>query len=601
MIAIAFILSISALSAPPAAGANPESSTTPHAALGAARDFVGTWEYHWGDIPPDSLAASTGAESAARPAGNATDWQFLGPQAIPRPQGRNGQRFLWLRTPLAGPEVAEPTLHIGPINQIFEAFVNGQLVYRFGTLDGEGPDARRFLGYPMHLIPLPRDYQGHILTLRIYSQHIIIGPAAAIRIGSKPRLIRDAVIHDFGKLIVGSVLCAIGLFVLGLYLSERQERAYLYYAGFAFTMGVWLVCQMRSRHLLLAVPLLWTHLEYFALYTAAVFMALFLGRVLGRGLLGLMPVIAGIFIAYDLSMAVLVATGAVTIMRTLVWFEVGLLPIITYFLLSIGILLRQGSSDARLFAAGFMVAMALAAYDIMGALGLLPRAPFSLTNFGQGGFVVSLGLILVRRFRRVHSDLLVTKQELSEKLQALQVRNSEIENLNVELRHQIQARSSLMLTSLIEDNGSSKELAPILPAGALLNDRYRVIRIVGQGAMGVVYEVERVHDGRHFAAKVLSGRSHRKELARFAREAQLLARLQHENLVAIADIDMTGNRQAYIIMEFVAGTTLADQSAHYGELGFVLPVLRQLADALAVVHAAGIVHRELIPPSRIVV
>src|SRR5262249_23512180 len=75
----------------------------------------------------------------------------------------------------------------------------------------------------------------------------------------------------------------------------------------------------------------------------------------------------------------------------------------------------------------------------------------------------------------------------------------------------------------------------------------------------------------------------------------LVAGLKHKNLVTIADVDVTDSRLAYIIMELIDGTTLADKAQRYGELPFVLPVLRQLADALATVHAEGVVHRDLKP------
>jgi hypothetical protein len=414
-------------------------------------------------------------------------------------------------------------------------------------------------------------------------------------LASQARLLRDLFIHDLDKILLAGVLLAIGLFVIGLYLTERSDSAYLYYGAFALLMGIWELCQMRSRHLLLAMPLLWTHVEFFALYLTAAFMGLFLWRVVGRGPLGLIPILAGVSGLYAAIAALLVASGVLPIMTSLVIFEILVLPILGYYFVSISALLLQGNPEARLFAGGFVLAMSLAATQVMGALGLLPRSPISLNGVGQGVFVITLGLILVRRFRRVHQELMGTKHELSDKLQALQAHTAEIEHLNVELRHQIEARSSLLVTSLLgepDDSGEPPPAADVLPVGALLNDRYRVLRLLGQGAMGTVYEVERVHDRRHFAAKVLCGRPHRTELARFAREAKLLARLRHDNLVSIADIDVTATRQAYIVMELVTGTTLTEESAHYGELDFVLPVLAQLADALAAIHAAGIVHRE---------
>ncbi len=510
---------------------------------------------------------------------------------VPRPPARNGERFLWLRTRLEGQEVRDATLYLEIVDQLLEAYLDGQLIYSYGDIDGRP----RFLGFPAHYVPLGEGYRGRTLTLRIYSEHINIGLSGRVRIGSRSQLITLALRQDVGKMFVGSVLVAIGLFVFVLFFNERREWAYLYYAVFAFTVGVWILCQMRVRCLIIEQPLVWAYVEIFSLYTAVAALALFLSQALGRGPLGLMPIFARVLVAYDVLAALLVVTRTVGVLPTLLPFQLLLGIGLLYTLCATVIGLRQGNIEARLFTVGLILVVGFVGYDLLMAVGILPRTVVSLSYFGQGAFAVALGAILIHRFRLIHRDLLLTKQALSDKVRALESRKAEVERLNDELRHQIEARSKQLVSSLLGDSRSSQETVPLFDAGVLISERYRVIRILGQGAMGVVYEVERVQDGRRFAAKVLSGRARRRDLARFAREAQVLARLKHPNLVAIADVDVTDSRLAYIIMELVVGTTLADKVKRYGELGFVLPILRQLADALATVHAEGVIHRDLKP------
>ena len=67
-----------------------------------------------------------------------------------------------------------------------------------------------------------------------------------------------------------------------------------------------------------------------------------------------------------------------------------------------------------------------------------------------------------------------------------------------------------------------------------------MVRLLGQGGMGAVYEVIRLTDGTHLAAKVLRrGVFNKQAISRLAREAQIMARLHHPNLVAISDVDVT--------------------------------------------------------------
>jgi PAS domain S-box-containing protein len=188
------------------------------------------------------------------------------------------------------------------------------------------------------------------------------------------------------------------------------------------------------------------------------------------------------------------------------------------------------------------------------------------------------------------------RKDILDQLHKLQARNAEILHLNEELRHQIEQRSRLLADSvLFEDDVEAGQALPVFPGGTLLAERYRIITLLGQGAMGDVYEVERMSDGRHFAAKILRIKPNSHTMVRFAREAQMLARLRHPNLIAIVDVDITEDRVAYIVMELARGTSLAELGRYYGDCAYMVPILSQIADALSAVHADGIVHRDLKP------
>lgn len=196
------------------------------------------------------------------------------------------------------------------------------------------------------------------------------------------------------------------------------------------------------------------------------------------------------------------------------------------------------------------------------------------------------------------------RQDIQRQFHALIDRNAEVVQLNAELRHQIEQRSLLMIESMEAVRSSAAasgtefrlpEAQPVLRVGSLLAGRYRVLGTLGHGAMGVVYEVERQGDERRLAAKVLGMRPDAHALVRFAREARLLARMGHPNLVAIVDVDVTAERIACIVMELAQGRSLADCRDQFADLGFALPVLRQVADGLTAVHAAKVIHRDIKP------
>ncbi len=132
---------------------------------------------------------------------------------------------------------------------------------------------------------------------------------------------------------------------------------------------------------------------------------------------------------------------------------------------------------------------------------------------------------------------------------------------------------------------------------------YQVLAKVGEGGMGEVYRARDKRLNRDVAIKILpelfAGDPDR--LARFEREAQLLAALNHPNIAHIHGLEESHTRSGHLglralVMELVEGPTLAERlAAGPMSLDEALPIARQITDALEAAHAQGIVHRDLKP------
>ncbi len=131
--------------------------------------------------------------------------------------------------------------------------------------------------------------------------------------------------------------------------------------------------------------------------------------------------------------------------------------------------------------------------------------------------------------------------------------------------------------------------------------RYRVERIVGRGAMGVIYQATDPVIGRTVAIKliradILDGEDRADFVARFQREAQAAGRCVHPNIVAIYDFSMhDGN--PFLVMEFVKGDSLGQVLRQRGKLPpqEAVAVTLQVLAALGGAHAVGVVHRDVKP------
>jgi len=128
--------------------------------------------------------------------------------------------------------------------------------------------------------------------------------------------------------------------------------------------------------------------------------------------------------------------------------------------------------------------------------------------------------------------------------------------------------------------------------------RYTVIRPLGQGGMGLVFEVKHQTLGTRAALKLLwTGQAINRELAaRFLTEARAGGAIEHPGVVRVLEYDVLQSGVPYLLMEFLPGETLSQRLQRGRHLGLAaLPILQQIADTLAAVHARGIVHRDLKP------
>ncbi|MGL6073357.1 MAG: protein kinase domain-containing protein [Fimbriiglobus sp.] len=126
---------------------------------------------------------------------------------------------------------------------------------------------------------------------------------------------------------------------------------------------------------------------------------------------------------------------------------------------------------------------------------------------------------------------------------------------------------------------------------------YRIEETIGTGGMGIVYRATDTTLNRSVAVKVLMSALDPESAARFVREVQAAARVQHDHIVQVfAAFDPPGG-PAHLVMELVDGPTLREASAKARGLDSrrSAEVVAQIADALAAVHAAGLVHRDVKP------
>ena len=145
---------------------------------------------------------------------------------------------------------------------------------------------------------------------------------------------------------------------------------------------------------------------------------------------------------------------------------------------------------------------------------------------------------------------------------------------------------------------TSSETAAALGPEAVVGS-YRLVREIGRGGMGTVYEARHVVLPRRAAIKVMHAELRKQPgmATRVVQEASILEDIRHPGVVRVYECALLPDHRPYIAMELVEGETLANRLLHQGALGpiEVATMLAEICDVLASVHARGVVHRDLKP------
>ena len=147
------------------------------------------------------------------------------------------------------------------------------------------------------------------------------------------------------------------------------------------------------------------------------------------------------------------------------------------------------------------------------------------------------------------------------------------------------------------------------PAGLAAIGSYRIVREIGRGGMGIVYEAEQQRPRRPVALKVMLGGRHvdPTSIRMFRREAESLARLEHPGIAAIHESGVTEDGEHFLAMELVQGPSLSAWLEETGvprdraDLRRRLALFRKIAGAVAYAHQRGVIHRDLKPSNILIV
>ncbi|HEV8245101.1 MAG TPA: serine/threonine-protein kinase [Polyangiaceae bacterium] len=139
----------------------------------------------------------------------------------------------------------------------------------------------------------------------------------------------------------------------------------------------------------------------------------------------------------------------------------------------------------------------------------------------------------------------------------------------------------------------------MLSTGDIIDGKYRIVRLLGEGGMGAVYEGDNTRIHRRVAIKILHSNvaEQAEAVQRFEREAQAAGRIGSEHIVEVLDLGTLANGERYLVMEYLEGDSLSARIKVNGHItpAELCPIAYQLLEGLNAAHGAGIIHRDLKP------
>lgn len=362
-----------------------------------ARLWTAGWEYRYGPSPP----SSGGGPAFALPP-RAPDPAWHSTSSLYNPPGHQTGQPLWLRTQITAAESIPATLHLPGVFERCIAYWDGQPLPCFGLDAGSHP--RQFPGQRNVFLPLGDIRSPRWLVLYLESSWEGIGLTGWPKLGGQLEIHAAVVQGGLPTFALAFTLITISICAIGIYILQRSNDAYIYFALSCFSMGVYLLARCSIRAYIIEDPRFWRMLEGYSLCIIAMSLS-------GSAMItfaGLSSVISKyltlFFCAFALVSPIVVLTDAIHFELVLIWLlRCMLLQMLVLIAISVyGIV--QKDANAQILGCGLVVGSIIGFRDMLMSLQYIPPGP-RYFHYAAVALVLSVGVILIRRVIGLHRRL----------------------------------------------------------------------------------------------------------------------------------------------------------------------------------------------------
>lgn len=358
------------------------------------------WEYRWGDSPKTDGKFDW-----------ITDEGVWGKIDFPsNPPGRNGQDNIWYRTVLPDDPELGTSIFINSIDLIAEFYLEDEPIYHYGTFREDGTG--EFIGWPWHMVTLPRDYAGKTLYVRVFSDYPDIGLWGKVSLGNEKAHIKEIIQGDLPRVSVGLFFFVFGVLLIltGVF---RSSWSVLLMGTLLSSLGFMPIHTAHFKQLILFAPVSW---QYFGAANYFLLPAITAGLIHtfhGPGPWTLhrwIWVIHLLFVVYAMVCPIL---GMINLSSTYIHFDILAFFTLLALLCSLASRARKGDLNDRIMVVGFGLMYLIMVYNGLIAHDLVPYASSS-EYLGPAILAVCMGVILLRKLTELKEGLAERTRDLEE-------------------------------------------------------------------------------------------------------------------------------------------------------------------------------------------
>lgn len=367
-----------------------------------------TWQYQWGDFAVTDPAFA-----------QSENWRAIDYPA--NPEDRLGRQYIWFKTTLPEAYVHNPVIYATSINLTVAAYLDGEKIYQFGEVNAA--DSPSFKGWPWHAMPLPENYAGKTLALKIFSDYTDIGFWGDLWLVDRSDLQLNLLKTGIADLIIAAFSLLLALMALLFTTVRRNSQDFLYLGLFALVTAGTLLGENLSVQLIIDAPLLQRYVAAFSYFAMPVFLAMLLShwcQQRDRRWFLTLAGLHGIFWSVALALSL---TGLFNLAIFYPMFDVLLLGSALAMLILARRHYAQLSHEQKLVMLAFVLFAVFLFVDMLIAHSLLPWIDFPM-GLGALLFTMIVAAVSMHHYKQMQDELhemnLLLEQRVAERTESLQ-------------------------------------------------------------------------------------------------------------------------------------------------------------------------------------